>query len=555
MKRIRLTLLVLSIIFLNIAFSSFDGHYLAKEDQSINELETPIFNNSELRWLFLYGGISSFSILCFNSSKTLVKGNICTNYLSSPFPAKLKNQCLSNYSNLTSHPPINIQSDEDFTSLGLNNSGNIDDPFIIENLYINVTSENEIGINVKNTLKFFVIRNCLIESYNSSIIINNIADNSAYIFNNTLIHKSNLNPSAGIHYNASDGSIIEKNACKNFQYGIKAEIAIDTVIKENKCLGSKYGIFTNYCCNLSIINNQCSRGISFSTSNPAGILLSESPESIIEQNTCSYNKMGISIYNSNHTIIRKNNCFHNTFYSCCSSIFYQDAGISICVSHNCSIEENNSYSNFKGIGIMGTSNSNISKNLVRDNSDGIAALSIANSKIYNNTIENNVMGIDISSWSHMLTEFNVIEHNVIKNGGYGLFLWGCYNSQIKSNEISNNKGYGAYLNINNEDNEIYHNYFTNNSYKREEESKQACDKGERNFWYNKEIKEGNYWDDLEELVYRIDGSANSVDLYPLNSPLREITTEPFLLTVSCLICLCTLITRKKRKKTDELTNP
>ncbi|MCG3260811.1 MAG: right-handed parallel beta-helix repeat-containing protein, partial [Candidatus Heimdallarchaeota archaeon] len=215
-----------------------------------------------------------------------------------------------------------------------------------------------------------------------------------------------------------------------------------------------------------------------------------------------------------------------------------------------SIEENSSYSNFKGIGIMGTSNSNISKNLIRDNSDGIAALGIANSKIYNNTIENNVMGIDISSWSHKLSEFNVIEHNVIKNGGYGLFLWGCYNSQIKSNEISINSDYGAYLNINNEDNEIYHNYFTNNSYKREEESKQACDKGERNFWYNKEIKEGNYWDDLEELVYRIDGSANSIDLYPLNSPLRRITTEPFLLTISCLVSISILITRKKRKKAE-----
>ncbi len=550
MKRIRLTLLVLSIIFLNIVFSSFDGHYFAEENQSINELETPIFNNSELSWSFLYGDISSFSILCFNSSKTLVKGNICTNYLSSPISAKLNDHYLNDYSNFTAHPPIIIQSDEDFTSLGLNNSGNIDDPFIIENLYINVTSENEIGINVENTIKFFVIRNCLIESYNSSIIINNIADNSAHIFNNTLIHKSNPNPSAGIHFSSSISSIIEKNTCKNFLYGIKVENAIKTEIKENKCLGSIYGIFTNYCSNISIINNQCSRGTSFTSSNPAGILLSDSPESIIEQNTCSYNKMGISIYNSNHTIIRKNNCYYNVFRDCCSLIFYQDAGISICISHNCSIEENNSYSNFKGIGIIGTSNSNISKNLIRDNSAGIAALSIANSKIYNNTIENSDMGIEISSWPekpHMLTKFNVIEHNVINNGGYGLFLWGCYNSQIKSNEISNNKGYGAYLNINNEDNEIYHNYFTNNSYKREEESKQACDNGERNFWYNKEIKEGNYWNDLEEIVYRIDGSANSTDLYPLNSPLRRITTEPFLLTVSCLASISILITRKKRK--------
>ncbi len=553
MKRISLTLLVLSIFFLNIVLSSFDSHYYAKEDQSINELEIPIFNNSELRWSFLYGDISSFSILCFNSSKTLVKGNICTNYLSSPFSAKLKDHYLNNYSNLTSHPPISIQSDEDFTSLGLNNSGNIDDPFIIENLYINVTSENEIGINVENTLKFFVIRNCLVESYNSSIIINNIAEKTAYIFNNILIHKSNPNPSVGIHFSSSIGSIIEKNTCKKFTYGIKAEKATNTEIKENKCLGSRYGIYINFACNLSIIGNQCSRGISFSTSSPAGILLSNSPESIIEQNTCSYNKIGISIYNSNHTIIRKNNCYYNAIRDCCSSIFYQDAGISICISHNCSIEENNSYSNFKGIGIMGTSNSSISKNLVRDNSDGIAVLSIANSRIYNNTIENNVMGIDITSWSHMLAEFNVIEHNVITNGGYGLFLWGCYNSQIKSNEISNNKGYGAYLNINNEDNEFYHNYFINNSYKREEESKQACDKGERNFWYNKEIKEGNYWDDLEEIVYRIDGSANSIDLYPLNGPLREITilsylaAKPFLLIVSSLIAFSIVIKRRIRK--------
>jgi len=151
MKRIRLTLLVLSIILLNMLFSLFDGQYFAKENQSINELETPIFNNSELSWSFLYGDISSFSILCFNSTRTIVKGNICTNYLSSPISARLNDHHINEYSNFTYHPPIIIQSDEDFTSLGLNNSGNIDDPFIIENLYINVTSEYEIGINVKNT--------------------------------------------------------------------------------------------------------------------------------------------------------------------------------------------------------------------------------------------------------------------------------------------------------------------------------------------------------------------------------------------------------------------
>ena len=44
----------------------------------------------------------------------------------------------------------------------------------------------------------------------------------------------------------------------------------------------------------------------------------------------------------------------------------------------------------------------------------------------------------------------------------------------------------------------------------------AHDGGSSNFWYNGSSQTGNYWSDCRGSRYRIDGSAESVDKFPMN---------------------------------------
>ena len=74
-------------------------------------------------------------------------------------------------SNLVSHDPIYINTDDGFESLGFAGSGTKNNPYIIENLWIQPASDSdEAAIRIHYTTKHFVIRNCqTIGSNNSDI--------------------------------------------------------------------------------------------------------------------------------------------------------------------------------------------------------------------------------------------------------------------------------------------------------------------------------------------------------------------------------------------------
>ena len=72
------------------------------------------------------------------------------------------------------------------------------------------------------------------------------------------------------------------------------------------------------------------------------------------------------------------------------------------------------------------------------------------------------------------------------------------------------------------------------------------------------MKTGNFWDDLEELEYSLDGASSSIDLYPLregNVVETQINNETDLLnnlnTTGFLLILL-VISLRKRKKPDPL---
>ena len=79
---------------------------------------------------------------------------------------------------LPSDGTIRITSDNDFLKYNLSGEGTKDNPFIIESR--NINSTDNVGILVKDTTKYFIIRNnFLLSNYEYGIYIENIASKTA----------------------------------------------------------------------------------------------------------------------------------------------------------------------------------------------------------------------------------------------------------------------------------------------------------------------------------------------------------------------------------------
>jgi parallel beta-helix repeat protein len=144
-----------------------------------------------------------------------------------------------------------------------------------------------------------------------------------------------------------------------------------------------------------------------------------------------------------------------------------------------------------------------------------------NNNISRNVIENCLFGILLLTGS-----YNIISSNNISNCNINGILLTCSNNKIIKNNISlNNIGlYSKHTVLSkSRNNEIFHNNFICNE-------QNVIDEG-INDWYNKTLKEGNYWSDyrgfdlsprdgIGDTPYSIPGGVNR-DKYPLMKPYGE----------------------------------
>ena len=178
----------------------------------------------------------------------------------------------------------------------------------------------------------------------------------------------------------------------------------------------------------------------------------------------------------------------------------------------------NSGSNEDDAGIKISSNHNIiSENAIIDNNNGISIINSSDNTVSENEIKyNQRLGVLMQDSTK-----NTIIGNTISNTNHdGLFVVGESSSNnIYENNIDNNS-YGICTGSSSSKNIIYHNNFRNNK------DCNADDAGTTNTWYNKTLKEGNYWDDYEgidadsdcigDTPYNI--TNNNKDIYPLIDP-------------------------------------
>ena len=117
---------------------------------------------------------------------------------------------------LRRHDPIRILCNSDFGPEGYNfpGTGTVEEPYLIAGYNITITTSS--GISISHTTKYFIVRDCYVNTNYSGIIFNNVADGTATVFNN--ICDNNY---VGIYIENSDSCIVTYNLLEeNEIYGV-----------------------------------------------------------------------------------------------------------------------------------------------------------------------------------------------------------------------------------------------------------------------------------------------------------------------------------------------
>ena len=273
------------------------------------------------------------------------------------------------------------------------------------------------------------------------------------------------------------------------------------------------------------VDNCVVRGFRCVNANNSGILLFDSSNSEICDNTCENNNIGISFTGSNCRLV--DNSMANNSY----------IGIHMMYSHNSTIVNNT----FVNDGLLAGSYKNSVKNntvcnntvngklliYLEDASDQtitdagqVILVNCDNITIKNFDLSDTTVGIELFG-----TNNSRILNTNVSNNYYGILLGYSSNNALMGNDVSNNV-YGISLFLSSTDDRVYHNNLLYNT-------NQAVDDTGTNSWDNGYPCGGNYWSDYEEkhpdanerdesgiwdAPYDISGSAGAQDRYPLMQP-------------------------------------
>ena len=393
----------------------------------------------------------------------------------------------SNYiSSLTPHSTILIENDDNFTDYGFTGNGSESEPFIIENY--NITVIGAIGIHIAHTTKFFVIRNCFIDSSSLGIRIQYKTLGNASIFNNTFI----IGHSDGIQISYSNYVTISNNTCigKYRENGIVLSNSDYCIVENNTAYNSGIRIVhggTNHTiqnndfhnCGLDIIRPtyaECSSytieintvndkplayfidqtGLIIQNSIYGQLMLVNCDNSRIENQIISNAFNGISLFYCRDSSISNNTCNNNTetgiyLFEASSNIIQNNTcaynlenGIFLHFSISCIASDNELLNNGnRGIYLISATNSMIYDNLCLENSwTGISGFYASSA-----TIENNLcIGSEIYGIGLDISPYSIISNNTCLSNEYkGIYLRSSEDTEISLNTINNTEGDGIHI--------------------------------------------------------------------------------------------------------------
>ena len=216
-------------------------------------------------------------------------------------------------------------------------------------------------------------------------------------------------------------------------------------------------------------------------------------------------------------------------------------GVTITGSNNCTIEKNNISYCLTGISLTDCMYTNVTSNIITGHPlDGMIISNSENTIIERNRIEeNDGDGITIRESSFSLIKSNeIIQEEDSLHSSIGINVYLSNNvtylgntiqffregirfidvdfCNITLNEFQNNSYYAISFDELSQNNIISMNSFIDNSV---ENNSQGFDDGLYNLWYNAATSSGNFWSTWSGIGdYEIDGSTESVDIYPLALP-------------------------------------
>ena len=434
-------------------------------------------------------------------------------------------------SRLISHAPIHIDSDSDFSNQAANEgwkgSGTEDDPYIIENYEINMSSYARYYgpcIYIGNTTVYFVVRNCNIYStyFSSGLTMYRVR-------NGTVDSITVSNGFYGVYLAYSHSNIISNNNLSNNIEGIRLENSDGNIILNNSIYKDHEGINLLDSSNNRLYNNTMVGNSIFIKGDK---LRHWNTQNIDISNTVNgkpvyywKNRIGGTVPTGSGEVILAN-CTHVVVEY--QKLYNISVGLEIGFSYRNIISNNEVNSNrFWGVYLYSSNNNFISNNILNRNTEyGIYLVHSYKNLISNNNLSKNYYAINI-----YYSENNIVSNNSFFHNGCGINIKG-FNNKISNNSIYKN-GCGISFQF---DNKIYHNNFIDNL-------KQAFGNGSLNVTYP---TGGNYWSDyngpdehsgadqkgpgsdgIGDTPYiNIEGGAGAKDNYPLMAPVKLDTIHP-----------------------------
>ena len=211
---------------------------------------------------------------------------------------------LSVVSNNSLHNPINITGNTELATMSTSGNGSVTNPYIIENIVINNCATSGTGVNIRNTDKYFVLRNISVSNCSIGFSFSNVTFSS--ITNSYATYNS-----VGFLLNISSNDVLMNNIAANNGDGFELFSSFNNTITDNLALSNQeYGYGgSGFGLNSSSDNILANNNASGNTLN--GFFLGSSPNNTLINNTGTYNYFGFNLENFSPNSTLKNNTATN----------------------------------------------------------------------------------------------------------------------------------------------------------------------------------------------------------------------------------------------------
>jgi len=219
-------------------------------------------------------------------------------------------------------------------------------------------------------------------------------------------------------------------------------------------------------------------------------------------------------------------------------------GIRIAENEFCGVSYNTINGGYVGIYIDQALKSTITKNTCTNNDYGIAVIESSETNVTHNNCSNSAyVGIETQD----SIDLTITNNRCINSGFFGMRFYDTVNCIITNNLLKENNQYGITMLSSVGVSKIYHNVFLDNNLLGTSQAED--DTG--NQWYDEISLSGNWWSTWVSGSYAIDGSASSVDLYPLNyipevSEFSSISLAILLILTFISVPAINLVYKKKK---------